>query len=415
MIVKNKNYLLDTVLLLVLIVVTRIQELFSFLLPFRLTLTVGTLALLVYLFSKKRSSGLSLLRITSVKLIITIYLLCFISVPFSIYTRQSVEFVFLRFSVIIVFIFLLMYSVNNYIELKKVVWVYILGVLIFAISAITEGSKVVASDRVAAGYSFDPNDSAAIFVVTLPLIYFLSKQVRGIYKIFLYCVFSVLIFGLVGTASRGGFLGLFVIILLILFKDASHSFMLKITAVVIFGCTLIHFAPDAYWDRMSSISSEQDYNRTADGGRVKLWKKGMQLMLQNPVVGVGAGAIETAMGVSGARWMTAHNSFVQIGAELGVGGMVSFIALLWASISGMRRSQLQSSHAKGVSGEYIWLATAIEVSLWGACVTGFFLSWAYSPVFLFVIALSGIMQKIELSTSDLERNALKAPSTLRRD
>jgi hypothetical protein len=201
--------------------------------------------------------------------------------------------------------------------------------------------------------------------------------------------------------------------ILLLFKDSDHSWVTKLAIISVLVFFFIQFAPDSYKERISTITSEQDYNRTVEGGRVALWMNGIQLMLQNPITGVGAGAIETGLGDTFRVWKTTHNSFIQIGAELGVGGLAMFIALLSTSISGSRKYQLQHRCANDLAGEYVWLAKALEVSLLGFCVVGFFLSWAYSPVLLFLVALCGIMKKLEYALSDEQIRVVKGSSSSR--
>lgn len=409
---QNKNSLLNIVLLLVLVIVTRLQELFTFLLPFRIALVTSVVAILLFAFGPGVGRTVSLMRIPQVKVMMVIYLLCLFSIPFSAYPRQSFEFAVINFPIILLFLFLLLYSVNSFVELRKVLWVFIVGVLLLALFTIKAG-LLGGADRPYGSNTYDSNDIAGIIVLTLPLVYFFMKQVKIMKKLFLFCTLVTLIFTLILTSSRGGFLGLVTIMILLLFKDSDHGWVAKLAAIGILSFAFIQFAPDSYKERIATITSEQDYNRTVEGGRLALWKNGIQLMLRNPIIGVGAGAIETGMGATDGVWKTTHNSFIQIGGELGVGGFVMFIALLLRSISGARQFQLQHCYTKDQAGEYVWLAKALEVSLYGFSVIGFFISWAYSPVLLFLIALCGIMKKLEYAISDTEIGVSKDPLSLR--
>ena len=127
---QDKNPLLVTMLFLVLIIVTRVQELFTFLLPFRIALIGSLVAFLIFLLGSRTGKPVNLMRIPQVKMMLVIYLLCFFSIPFSVYRRQSFEFTAMKFSIILLFFFLLLYSVKNYNDLRKVIWTYIFGVLL---------------------------------------------------------------------------------------------------------------------------------------------------------------------------------------------------------------------------------------------------------------------------------------------
>jgi len=396
---QSGRLLLNLILFLILIIVTRLQELFTFLIPFRIALVTSLLAAVVFVFSSNKSCPVNLTRISQVKFAVALYLLCLFSIPFSVYKSQSFYFVVMGMSITYLFLYLLIYSVNSYADLCKVIWVYILGVLLLALFTCIAGyaGGVV---RPSASSTYDTNDIAAIVVVTLPLVYFFVKQVRGMQKLFLGSTFIILLLALYLTQSRGGFLGLITIMTLLLIKDHSYSWMLKFVVVGILLMLFVQFAPNSYLETMMSITSEQDYNRTLEGGRIALWKSGIQLMLQNPLTGIGAGAIITGLGQSSGTWKTTHNSFIQIGTELGVGGLILFVSIILSSIVGMRRFRLQYHNDNSQIGEFVWLATALEVSLCGFCVVGFFLSWAYSPVFFFLVTLCGILKKMEFVSCD---------------
>lgn len=108
-------------------------------------------------------------------------------------------------------------------------------------------------------------------------------------------------------------------------------------------------------------------------------------MCENPVLGSGPGTFTVAEGLAheGGKWSAAHNSFVQIGAELGVSGLALFILILYSSLASVRQRD----------GTSRWFEQGVEVGLYAFCVGGFFLSWAYSYAFYFFIALSIVSVK----------------------
>jgi O-antigen ligase len=123
-------------------------------------------------------------------------------------------------------------------------------------------------------------------------------------------------------------------------------------------------------------------------------------MVRRPVIGLGLNGFETAEGVLsgmtnegfGIKYMAAHNSFIQIGAELGVFGLSAFVVALWSAASGCQRIR-QRALASRDRLDRPWLvdretnlATTAQAALVGIVVTGFFLSFAYSAVTLFALA-----------------------------
>ena len=72
-------------------------------------------------------------------------------------------------------------------------------------------------------------------------------------------------------------------------------------------------------------------------------------MLANPLFGVGPEQFPAAEGTLspfaerqqfgiGVRWNAAHNSFIQIGAELGLPGLALFIAIIASAFAALRRA-----------------------------------------------------------------------------
>ena len=125
-----------------------------------------------------------------------------------------------------------------------------------------------------------------------------------------------------------------------------------------------------------------------------MWKQGLAILATHPW-GVGIAAYETAEGLSHGgkgKWSTAHNSFLQIGVELGVLGLICFIVIFKKIISGLKEARSIMERMSTPLGEQITaqsqLALALEISLWGFLVTGFFLSQAYSALLYIVLALS---------------------------
>lgn len=398
-IVKKSNLLLYSVLLLILVNVSRIQELFLFLSPLRLGLISLIFSLLVLLFvivTSKQQLNTHFLKISQVKMVLAIFTLAFLTVPFSVWPGQSFSFAVERFPRTIFFFLVLVYTVSNFSELRKVVWTFIAGALSIAFFTITGVSHY---GRMTASATYDANDLALLFVIAMPIVYFFMSSKKGIAKVILSGTLLTLLFAFILTVSRGGFLGLMVIAVLILLKDKGRSWVVKLTVLAALTLAFVQFAPDTYWDRMKTIMSEDDYNLTSESGRKQLWLGGLGLMLDNPVTGVGAGAFMTGLGNSqgaaGGMWKTAHNAFIQIGAELGLGGFVLFIVLILTSIRWMHRLQKKYASRPGDFKNHLWLVTALEVSLWGYITTAMFLSAAYFALFYFMIALCCILRKLD--------------------
>jgi O-antigen ligase len=166
---------------------------------------------------------------------------------------------------------------------------------------------------------------------------------------------------------------------------------------------------------MGTMFSDADYNRTEETGRMQIWRRGVGYMLQFPVLGVGPNNFGAAEGTlspfaerqqfgRGVKWNAAHNSYVQIGAELGIPGLVLFIGMITSAFRALRRTNrrvgvIDEPH----SGPE--LTQAITASLIGFVVGAFFLSLAYSEMLYTLLALTVALEKVAAGPAASQRSA----------
>jgi O-antigen ligase len=174
---------------------------------------------------------------------------------------------------------------------------------------------------------------------------------------------------------------------------------------VLVGSVVLATASDHYWQQMGTITSEEDYNHTSETGRLPIWSRGIGYMMANPFFGVGPNNFPTAEGTLsplaerqqygiGVRWNAAHNSFIQIGAEVGLPGLALFVAVIASAFGALRRSGPIEA-ALALRGERRPpLTPALTASLLGFVVGAFFLSLAYSEMLYTLLALAVGLHKV---------------------
>jgi O-antigen ligase len=89
------------------------------------------------------------------------------------------------------------------------------------------------------------------------------------------------------------------------------------------------------------------------------------------------------------RWNAAHNSYIQVGAELGIPGLLMFVSMIATAFAALRRSTRQ-----GVSSQGQELAQALSAALVGFVVGAIFLSLAYSEILFTLLALAVALRKV---------------------
>jgi O-antigen ligase len=277
-----------------------------------------------------------------------------------------------------------------------------------------------AIERAALGGTFDPNETALLFLVAIPLaLQLANERARGRMK--WYVVALVLVAGTVRTGSRAGFLGLLAVAAWWLRgslkgKAKFRTLMVAGSAAAVVGL----MATSQLRSRFSTVLSvTHDYNFTDRDGRIEVWKRGLRYMITHPVLGVGIANFPIAEGdISGkmnmgygVKYSEAHNSFIQVGGELGILGLVAFIGVFWTAWDGCRK--LRRARPGTYSPHLVELATATEGALLTFLVCGSFLSFAYQMVTFFLIALAVGVRMSPLGNQTGQPVADTAPTSTR--
>ena len=395
---KNKrrsNIAVNGLFLLTFVYIGKIQELFGFLSNIGFGKIVMGVSLLLYIGSPQSGNTIRLFSSSQSKYIAGIFVLGLISIPFSAWPGQSFNFILFGFLKTLVFFFLIVKVVNSAQDLKKLIWSLIIAVLFLAFFSVISQK----TGRITVTETYDPNDLAMMLAMSLPIVYFFAENERGLRKTGLFFLIVLIIFAILRTGSRGGFFGLMTVGFFVLLRDTKRKWMTKLSIIVILGVLTYILAPTNYWERMDTIlHPEDDYNITAGGGRVEIWKRGLHLMLEHPFVGSGAGAFVVAEGAThkevGGKWSAAHNSFVQIGAESGIGALLLFIALIFSSIKALSKVKKNLLTDPLLEKKYLYIVNGLEIGLITYCVSGFFLSQAYSDLLYFLIANVIVLEKL---------------------
>jgi O-antigen ligase len=163
--------------------------------------------------------------------------------------------------------------------------------------------------------------------------------------------------------------------------------------VLCFGALSMLFMPHDAKQRLGTVFDiSDDYNLVVseDGsGRLAIWKRGLETLAERPW-GVGANVYGVADALAGGRYMTAHNSLLQVFVELGVPGGLIFISMLVSTwrMNGSVRKGILARKPTPERSELLALTTGLRASMVAIVVAGSFLSQAYGLVLFVIIALS---------------------------
>jgi putative inorganic carbon (HCO3(-)) transporter len=223
----------------------------------------------------------------------------------------------------------------------------------------------------------DPNDLGLLFVMCVPMAFYLSNRGgwAGLRRLFWLAAVGLLLWGIFLTDSRGALIATAVIFAVYVWRRRG-----PVSAGVV-GAGFL-----ALMMLLPSRLQELDVDEESAFGRVDAWYEGLQMWISQPIFGVGAGNFPEIHG------LTAHNSFVLVLAETGlVGYMIWFMFVTY----GFRMTLAVLRHHPEEAANEVpaaWkiersLATTLLISQVGFFSAAFFLSRSYVIILYLLTAL----------------------------
>ncbi|WP_173083441.1 O-antigen ligase family protein [Fundidesulfovibrio magnetotacticus] len=364
----------------------RVQESIQFLWPLRLTLLSCLLAasLIITNGGFKQIRLGKLFHSKTFKYYFFIIIISGIGIPFSIYNSNSLAYfieIFLQINAI--YILGLNSTVDSFADLNPVVSAVITSMACLSLIIIFMPRYI--DGRATAIYTYDPNDFSLLMTIIAAFLYPGRHHFTSLQRLMTYTSVIMAFVSVYLSQSRGGFAALFAAIMAESLFHGKKSFVTRL--LVFFVLAVFVVFPNAdNLGRLGTITDVQnDYNTNSSSGRIAIWERGLNMIIEHPVLGVGLKTFRYAEGASheGGKWSEAHNSFIEIGAELGVPGLLAFLGML---LSAFRL-------ARPVSPED-WIGRGIRLSLVAFVVGGMFLSWAYHFVLYFFLGIAMMRERL---------------------
>ena len=316
-----------------------------------------------------------------------------VTVPTALIIGTSFDVVFNNFIKTAVMSLIIAGSVRGVRDVERLAFVYLVGAVVYASAIVTRFDANAGGDgRLGHLYYYDANDFATFVVTAMPLaIHFLYSGESRRIRLFAGAALVILTLGFAWAGSRGGFIALIAVTAFVVFRFSAIPLRWRGWGTALIVAVLLATASEQYWERMETITSEQDYNHTSETGRLQIWSRGINYMMDNPMLGIGAGNFQAAEGLLsplaerqqfgiGVRWNAPHNSYVQVGAELGFPGIALYIAVIVSAFFALRHGGR--------------LTPPLSAALLGFVIGSFFLSLAYSEMLYTLIALAVGLRKV---------------------
>ena len=246
------------------------------------------------------------------------------------------------------------------------------------------------------GLAGDPNYYAVMVVLWTPLMIFwlMAKRPRW-EKWFCFACLSVTVAGFIFAASRGGFLGLSVALLFLLWHTRRRIGTLAI--IFLFMLPILLAPGQSAVTRLFHPDYSDDQSTEY---RLELWQASERSFFDHPLFGIGMGhfhpSIESNGQIVDLPFHVAHNTYIGLVTDLGLAGFVPFILMLLASL---RRSNAVAHRTRAATtpdGRLLHqVAVGFQAGLVGYITCAFFLSTQWQQVFWFAVFLSMCLPAIE--------------------
>jgi len=236
------------------------------------------------------------------------------------------------------------------------------------------------------GFVLEPNAFAMMQLMLVPmLIYLISlrRRSKGIVALLSLAMLAG-VASLVLSFSRGGFLGLAVLLTLVLVLERRNKAVIAVGAILIVSVLIL--SPGEYWQRVESMLAFARGNRFDFSiyTRLESMKEAFRLGLANPLLGIGVGNFMFASGNMLPFRIIVHNAFLQVFAELGVVGFLLFLAIIAYNFLVIRSLMRRRDPEAALAGRMLLLQLA------SAIPSAFFIPVAFEYFFWFLLAFPAI-------------------------
>jgi putative inorganic carbon (HCO3(-)) transporter len=313
---------------------------------------------------------------------------------------------------IVLMTFVTILVINTRERLKGVLLVTALSLGLLALKGSIFGIRTSGEFRVWGppdSFLSDNNAFGLALNMSLPLLYFLTRDVENRWlRRLLYVCFASAIISVLLTYSRGGLLGLLVVVAAIAYRSKHRLF--GITAMILVAVAVLAIAPGTWMDRMDRMfHGEVD---ASGEQRLVAWGTAWRFAQDYPITGGGFNTLpdenvfqryEPRPLPLGFLSTAPHSIYFQLLADQGFVGLLLFLLLIGFCFLTLYR--IGRAAKKIPDGQWMaYYAWMIQISILAFMTSGAFLGFVYLDLIYEMIG-AVVVLKI-LYTSELARQAM---------
>jgi O-antigen ligase len=338
---------------------------------------------------------------------------------------------------VIAFYFLVVVSLPTVSELRSLLWGVMLGGFVTSLTVIAGfGTAGIETVERTGGLAKDPNYFAigAAVSIAIAVVLALSSRRRST-QILLVGASGIMVWAIVSSLSRGGYLAFGVMALFFVHRFIGFRRVGVLIPLLIVAAVIPAFLPESVIER-ATVFRNQGVLDSSIQNRLDQYQRSLELFSSSPVWGVGLGRSGLSEAFGGAvkrqdlRGLSArrrghsviHNSYLVVAAEFGLIGLIAFlgtITLSWLGFSRVIRSQRWIPESE-MTDDYRLLingAKMMQIALLGVLVASIFLDAGRFKAIWMLFALSPVLVSmasayvVNASEQTVERQSVGTPET----
>lgn len=379
----------------------RIHEVFPFLEPLKLPLLLALAAIFVVFLRATISKNLQPYWCRQFTYLLLFFIVVTIAIPFASNVAVAVKSWSGTYSKIILITFIVAWMMRKEIHFITTSRVFIFaGACVGSVALYNKFNNIglVEGTRVTIGRSIgsllgDPNDLALVLLypMAFAIASFLEQSLSKFERLFSFTTFSILLYAILATQSRGGLLGFLAVISLFAYNRIRSKILLFSGGVI---SVIILFLVAGISERSSGGAAEAGIDESAMG-RLYAWEAAWNMALDNPILGVGINNFYYNYFYYSPHWdglnHAVHSTWFGVLAESGFVGLILFVSLIVSTLL-MSLKMLKTANDEHHTPGIRVALNAAPAGIIGFIVSGTFLTqgfiWAIYLQVALVIALN---------------------------
>jgi O-antigen ligase len=362
---------------------------------------VGIVTLAVYFISQLVMEGNLTARPREVNMVLLLGVAGLLSIPLAIDPSEAwTTFVDFLIKTILIFI-VLVNVVRTELRMKMLFWLVLAVSIYLSVNVIrdyqlgifTIGDAEQNTQRVGGAIKglFDNSNDLALHLVTMiPIAFVLAFENKNpLRRILCWGTTLLMIAAVIITFSRGGFIALIVMSLVLVRKLGRRNKSTAMAALVLGVVFFLAVAPASYSGRLSTIFDSASDLTGSSSQRTAVLKRSIWVALRYPLFGVGLGNFHH----KSEQELGTHNAYTQVASEMGIAAMVCYIMFLVHPIKKLRMIERELFERKENSRLY-YLAIGLQGSLIAYMVASFFAAVAYQWYIYYLVAYAIALRRI---------------------